>query len=173
MSEETERKRPEVNAAPDAGEKSEPADEVRLETTTAADTPPVQAPPAPTPPVPLDVEYEKYLRTALLEQSKAFGTAVLLVSGTALSLSATFVTKATGTFQAKGLLAAAWVLLAVAMAAEVFALLASMNLVTAILESRDDSPWRWVAVRLNWLIATTLVGGFCLLLAFAGCNVWR
>lgn len=176
MSEETERKRPAVDAAPDAGENSEPTDEVKLVITTGAaaggDAPTAQAAP-PTPPVPLDLEYEKYLRTALLEQSKAFGTAVLLVSGTALSLSATFVTKATGTFQAKGLLAAAWVLLAVAMAAEVFALLASMNLVTAILESRDDSPWRWVAVRLNWLIATTLVGGFCLLLAFAGCNVWR
>ncbi len=175
---ETDRKRPAaVDAAQDVPESAEPTNiepderKADLEPTTGSAA--EDEPPASPPPAPLDPEYEKYLRTALLEQSKAFGTAVLLVSGTALSLSATVVTKGTGTLAAKGVLVAAWVLLVLAMAAEVFALLSSMNLVTAILERRDDSRWRLATVNLNRFIAVTLVGGFFLLLAFAGCNVWR
>lgn len=124
----------------------------------------------------LPAEEAKHLSQALLEQSKGFATAVLLVSGSALSLSLTWFTKlgTTPGVELEGVpwLKAAWVLLGVAMLTQVFTVLTSMHAIRSTLTTGEyNTRWATVTDGLNWAIGALLVLGLAGLLVFAFMNV--
>jgi len=124
----------------------------------------------------LSEEEKKHLLVALLEQSKGFATAVLLVAGAALSLSVTVFAKIAADsvepLNSLGWLKASWVFFAATMLAQVFTILTSIHAIRSTLRTGVYATrWGRVTEFLNWAIGVALALGTLCLVVFSWQNV--